>query len=191
MRETDAERTRHGRRRVAQALDARTALLGRPAARLEVQLCDEQWLRHEAERQLVERRNVRRNSPAATTRTSDTAIWRDDERTAHGKAAVARNAAARVLERVAGVTLFSPITGATPAVIAERHARAAVNASTRQSSARSSDTVLCHVLNCCTRSALLHFANTSPNAAPVTATIRLSTKSSRAIRRASPSASAR
>ena len=52
-------------------------------------------------------------------------------------------------------------------MIAERHARAAVNASTRQSSARSSDTVLCHVLNCCTRSALLHFANTSPSAAPV------------------------
>ena len=65
---------------------------------------------------------------------------------------------------------------------AERHASAAVKASTRQSSARSSDTVLCHVLNCCTRSALLHDANTSPTAAPVTATIRLSMKSSRAIR---------
>ena len=57
-----------------------------------------------------------------------------------------------------------------------------MKASTRQSSARSSDTVLCHVLNCCTRSALLHVANTSPSAAPVTATIRLSMKSSRAIR---------
>ena len=67
-------------------------------------------------------------------------------------------------------------------MIAERHASAAVNASTRQSSARSSDTVLCHVVNCCTRSALLHSANTSPTAAPVTATIRLSMKSSRAMR---------
>ena len=45
-----------GRRRIAQALDARTALLGRPATRLEVQFRHEQWLRHEAERQLVERR---------------------------------------------------------------------------------------------------------------------------------------
>jgi hypothetical protein len=54
----DRRRTHAGdrRRRVAQSLDARTALLGRPAARLEVQLHDEQWLWHEAERQLVERR---------------------------------------------------------------------------------------------------------------------------------------
>ena len=126
--------------------------------------------------------NVRRNSPAATTRTSDTAIWATTSvlRTAKRRSpAIPRPAS---LSASPGVTLFSPITGATPAVIAERHARAAVNASTRQSSARSSDTVLCHVLNCCTRSALLHFANTSPNAAPVTATIRLSMKSSRAIR---------
>ena len=46
----------NGRRRIAQTLDARTALLGRPATRLEVQFRHEQWLWHEAERQLVERR---------------------------------------------------------------------------------------------------------------------------------------
>ena len=44
------------RRGVAQTLDAGAALLGRPAARLEVQLRDEQWLRLEAEGQPVERR---------------------------------------------------------------------------------------------------------------------------------------
>jgi hypothetical protein len=65
---------------------------------------------------------------------------------------------------------------------AERHASAAVKTSTRQSGARSSDTVLCHVLNCRTRSALLHDANTDPTAAPATATIRLSMNSSRAMR---------
>ena len=65
---------------------------------------------------------------------------------------------------------------------AERQARAAVNASTRPSSGRSRETLLCHVLSCCTRSALLREANTRPNAAPVRATIRLSTKSNRTIR---------
>ena len=126
--------------------------------------------------------NVRRNSPAAMTRTSDTAIWTTMSvlRTANRRSpAIPRPAS---WSTPPGVMLLSPITGATPAVIADRQARAAVNPSTRQSSARSSDTVLSHVLNCCTRSALLQFANTSPNAAPVTATIGLSMKSSCAIR---------
>ena len=47
-----------------------------------------------------------------------------------------------------GATLFIAMMGATPAQIAHRHARVAVNASTRQSSARSSETVLSHVPNC-------------------------------------------
>jgi hypothetical protein len=46
----------HSRRCVAQTLDARTALLGRPATRLKVQFRHEQGLWHEAERQVIERR---------------------------------------------------------------------------------------------------------------------------------------
>jgi hypothetical protein len=47
-----------------------------------------------------------------------------------------------------GATFFTAIMGATPALIAHRHVRVAVNTSTRQSSARSSETVLSHVPNC-------------------------------------------
>ena len=91
----------HCRRRVAQAFDARTARLGRPAARLEVQLHDEQWLWHEAERQLVERRKRTQEQSRRDDQDERHSNLGDDERTAHGKAAVARHPAARVLERLA------------------------------------------------------------------------------------------
>ena len=92
--------------------------------------------------------NVRRKSPAAMTRTNETAICTTTStpRTAKRRSpAIERPAPLRASP---GARLLTAIMGATPAMIAHRHARVAVNTSTRQSSARSSETVLSHVSNC-------------------------------------------
>ena len=75
------------------------------------------------------------------TRTNDTAICATTSapRTAKRRSPAMASCAFRASP---GATLFTPIMGATPALIAHRHARVAVNTSTRQSSARSSETVL-------------------------------------------------
>ena len=82
------------------------------------------------------------------TRTNETAICATTSapRTAKRRSPVMARPA--LLRASPGATLFIAIMGATPALIAHRHARVAVNTSTRQSSARSSETVLSQVPNC-------------------------------------------
>ena len=126
--------------------------------------------------------NVRRNRPAPTTRTSDNAIC-------------ATTRAPRTLRRRSPVTVrddsfiaspgATPVTesaGTIPAITAVTAARPAVKPRTRQSSDRSRNTDPRHVASCWTSRALLHFAKSTPRAAPAATMTAVSTASRRVTR---------
>src|SRR6185436_1941401 len=93
---------RHRRRGIPKTLDMRAALLQRNAGRSKVQLHDNQWLRCEAKRQLTERRERAQKESRRDDQDERYGKLRDDERTAHREAPVARDRAACPLESVSG-----------------------------------------------------------------------------------------
>ena len=90
----------HGRRGGAQALGQRTALLDRRSTRLQVQLRDQQRLGHEAERQLVERRERAEEEPGRGDQHQRQGDLCDHERAADGEAMVAGESSTGILERL-------------------------------------------------------------------------------------------
>ena len=134
--------------------------------------------------------NVRRNRPAPTIRTSDSAIC-------------ATTSAPRMLRRRSPVMVrddsfiaspgATPVTesaGTIPAIAAVTAARPAVKPSTRQSSERSRNTDPRHVASCWTSRPLLHLAKSTPSPAPAATMTAVSTASRRVTRhREAPRAS--
>ena len=129
---------------------------------------------------------MRRKSPAATTRISDTAICATTSVPRTAKRRSPAMASTGVFERLPWRNALQSDTGATPATIAEAPASADGEARTRQSSARSSDT---RSARCSTAGrGVRRSTSRRPVRAPhlSSATIRLSVKSSRASRQREP-----
>ncbi len=139
---------------------------------------------------VASRSNVPTRRPAATMSTIDNATWattRPLDRPVRASPNAPRPCS---LSASIGATRLALKAGAVPNSTAVAAVTATVNASTRQSSERSSVTRVTEVDNCATSMGPAHLANTSPASAPMPASTSASTSNSRTRRqRVAPSAS--